>query len=99
MTNIVSIAKEHGIKVLLTSFAFSPLSKETSSKVYQQGISENNQILKQIANKYNMPFFDFAEVMPTKKKFWHGAVHVNTDGAMKKAQLFANYIDNNNLIK
>lgn len=98
--NIVAIAKEYDINVLLASFAFSPLSIETSSEFYKRAISENNNVIKQIADSYGLPFFDFAKAMPSNKKFWvKRGVHVNKKGARIKAHLFTDYIEHNGLIR
>jgi hypothetical protein len=46
-----------------------------------------------------MPFFDFASVMPKDKKYWRDGRHVNALGAEKMAELFAEFIHENGLIK
>ena len=45
-----------------------------------------------IANNYDIPVYDFASEMPKDKVYWSDGVHVNEQGAKKKAELFAAFI-------
>ena len=99
--NIVVLAKERGIKSILTSFAFSPQFKDkprVSSREYISAFAEMNASLAQIAGKHNVNFFDFASVFPKDKKYYHDGRHVTIEGARLKAKLFADFIDSNLLI-
>ena len=46
-----------------------------------------------------MPMFDFSSVMPDDNALWYDDIHVNSDGAKLKAQLFAEFIHKNKLIE
>ena len=99
LRNIAAIVKEHGIKIMFATWAYSPYFDDyPSTPFYQQGIKEHNKVSKDVANQYNLPLFDFAAVMPKDKQYWCNGPHVNEQGALIKARLFAEFIDANELI-
>jgi lysophospholipase L1-like esterase len=88
-----AIAKEHGVTILLTTWAYSPYLKDYAAQdYYQHGFKENNDVLKEVAADQHVPLFDFAAVMPQDAKYWADGRHVNETGALAKARLFAEYI-------
>ena len=100
LENMVAIAKGHGIKVLLATWAYSPYLNDYASKdYYQQGFQENNEVVKEVANRLHIPLFDFAAVMPQDARYWADGRHVNEAGALEKATLFAEFIHTQGLIK
>ena len=93
--NMIAVCNANGINIVLSSFISVPLSEETSSKLYQKAIEDNNKIMKALSFEYKTPFFDFKRVMPIDKKYWvNRGVHVNEQGAKIKAELFADFIKN-----
>jgi lysophospholipase L1-like esterase len=99
LENMIAIAKEHGIEVLFVTWAYSPYLDDYASKeYYQQGFQENNEVVKEVANRHHIPLFDFAEVMPQDAKYWADGRHVNEVGALEKARLFAEFIHTLGLI-
>ncbi len=100
LENMIAIAKEHGIEVLFSTWAYSPYLNDYASKGdYQKGFQENNEVVKEVANRNHIPLFDFAAVMPQDAKYWADGRHVNEVGALEKATLFAEFIDTQGLIK
>ena len=55
--------------------------------------------MKEVALSHDISLFDFAEVMPQEAIYWADGRHVNETGALVKAQLFAEFIDSQGLIK
>ena len=93
LENMSAIAKEHGVKILLTTWAYSPYRKDYAAlDYYQHGFKENNDVLKEVAADQHVPLFDFAAVMPQDAEYWADGRHVNESGALVKARLFAEYI-------
>jgi hypothetical protein len=45
-----------------------------------------------------VPMFDFANAMPKDRIFWSDSRHVNARGARMKAELFAQFLVNNDLV-
>lgn len=99
ISNIVAMALEQGVNVMIASWAHTPLFDcYASTAHYQQGFREHNLILRKIAQDKSLPFFDFAAVMPTDTVYWSDGRHVNEKGAELKARLFAQFIVNEKLI-
>ena len=100
LENMIAVAKEHGVEVLFSTWAYSPYLNDYASRDdYQQGFQENNEVVKDVANRHHIPLFDFAAVMPQDAKYWADGRHVNELGALEKATLFAEFIDTQGLIK
>jgi lysophospholipase L1-like esterase len=100
LENMIAIGKEHGVEVLFSTWAYSPYLNDYASKdYYQKSFGENNEVVKEVANRHDIPLFDFAEVMPQDAKFWADGRHVNEAGALEKAGLFAEFIDAQGLIE
>jgi lysophospholipase L1-like esterase len=99
LENMIAIGKEHGIEVLFATWAYSPYLNDYASKdYYQHGFQENNEVVKEVANRHHIPFFDFAAVMPQDAKYWADGRHSNEAGALVKARLFAEFIHVQGLI-
>lgn len=56
------------------------------------GFKEHNQVVKEVAVEAGTFLFEFASLMPAERKYWADGRHVNEDGALLKAQLFAKFI-------
>ena len=100
LENMIAIAKEHDVTIMLATWAHSPYLNDYASKEYsQQGFQENNEVVKEVATGHHVPLFDFAEIMPQDASYWADGRHVNEAGALTKAQLFAEFIDTQGLIE
>lgn len=99
LENMIAIARQHKIGIVLSTWAHSPLIGDyVSLPPYQKGVAENNEVIRKVAGEQNVPLFDFAAVMPTDKKYWHDGRHVNELGSQLKAELFAKFLDEQGLI-
>ena len=99
LENMSAIAKEHDVTILLTTWAHSPYLKDYAAQdYYQHGFQEINDVVKVVAADQQVPFFDFAAVMPQDAKYWADGRHVNEAGAFEKARLFAEYFHNQGFI-
>ncbi len=100
LNNMVAIAKANDVDIMFVTWAYSPyLDDYASTPYYQKGFEENNEVMKEVAASNGIPLFDFASVMPKDKKYWHDGRHVNELGAEKQAELIAEFIEKNSLIK
>jgi lysophospholipase L1-like esterase len=98
--NMIAVAKEQNIKIMFATWAYSPYLDDYAAKAYyQQGFQENNEVVREVANRHHIPLFDYAEVMPQDKRYWADGRHVNEAGALVKAGLFAEFIYTQGLIK
>lgn len=99
LKNMIAVSHANGADIMFATWAHSPhFDDYASTPFYQRGFSENNQVVKEVANEHEIPVFDFAEVMPQDKKYWSDGRHVNKRGARKKAELFAEFINESGLI-
>jgi lysophospholipase L1-like esterase len=99
LENMSAIAKEHDVTILLTTWAYSPYLKDYAAEdYYQHGFKENNDVVREVAADQRVPFFDFAALMPQDAQYWADGRHVNEEGALVKARLFAEYIHDQGLI-
>lgn len=99
LENMVAVANAHDVKILLSTWAYSPyLNDYASQDYYQAGFKENNGVVKDVAAEQSTPMFDFAAVMPQEAIYWADGRHVNEAGAVVKARLYAAYIDDHGLI-
>jgi lysophospholipase L1-like esterase len=99
--NMVIIAKHNNIKVVVATFASSPLFKKAvlvSSQEFISAFKDTNNTLKEIAKEMRVNLFDFAKVFPKDKKYYTDGRHVNAKGAQLKAKFFAEYIHKAKLI-
>ncbi len=97
---MIAIAKEQQIRILLTTWAYSPnLNDYASEDYYQRAFQENNQVVTEVANSHDVALFDFAAVMSQDTTYWADGRHSNEAGALLKATLFAEFIHNQGLIE
>jgi lysophospholipase L1-like esterase len=100
LENMIAVAKENGVGIMFSTWAYSPYLHDYASEgYYQQGFRENNDVVKEVATVAQIPLFDFAAVMPQDAEYWADGRHVNEAGALVKARLFAEFIDSQGLIE
>ena len=93
LRNMVALAHAHGARVLLATWASSPrMGDYVATEHYGQGIDENNRVVHEVAQACGSLFFDFAADMPTDPILWRDGRHVNEAGALRKAELFADFL-------
>jgi lysophospholipase L1-like esterase len=99
LENMIAIAREQGVKIMLATWAYSPYLNDYASKeVYQDGFKENNEVVKDVAISHQIPLFDYEGAAPKDPKYWADGRHANEAGALEKARLFAEYIHDQGLI-
>jgi len=100
LENMIAVAEDHDVEVLFATWAYSPHLNDYASKAYsQQGFQENNEVVKEVANRHHVALFDFAAIMPQDAKYWADGRHANEAGALLKATLFAEFIHSQGWIK
>jgi lysophospholipase L1-like esterase len=100
LENMIAVAKAHGVKIMFSTWAYSPYLHDYASEgYYQQGFTENNDVVKEVATNQQIPLFDFAAVMRPDAQYWADGRHSNEMGALVKARLFAEFIDAQGLIE
>jgi lysophospholipase L1-like esterase len=95
LESLVAVAKAHGVKVVLASFAYSPDFPEeprVTAPEYRRAIVAHNDVLRAVAERSGAAFFDFAAVFPTDRRYFTDGRHNNEEGAALKAKLFADFL-------
>lgn len=99
LRSIIALAKEFGINVLLSTWAWSDqLNDYTATAHYQKGFQEINEVITKVAELKQVPVYDFASEMPKDKKYWADGPHNNDEGVALKAKLFSIFISRNNIL-
>ncbi|MFC1682224.1 SGNH/GDSL hydrolase family protein [Nanoarchaeota archaeon] len=100
LRNMIAIAKEHNVEVLLATFAYSKNKGEICGLPYfEQGISEQNEMIEQISKSHNISLYDFGSGMPNDEKYYVDCVHLNERGAELKGELFSDHIYSHKIIE
>lgn len=100
LENMIAIAEEQGAEIMFATWAHSPyLNDYASQEYFQHGFEQNNEVIKEVASRHQIPLFDFAAVMPQDADYWADGRHSNEAGALLKARLFAEFIDAEGLIE
>lgn len=94
ISNIVAVARQHGIEVVLATFAHTKAYEKHYAvwEGYQLGFRQSNEMIREIARENGVHMFDFATEMPVEKAYWSDGIHLNEKGAALKGRLFADYL-------
>lgn len=99
LRNMIAVAQEHDIDVLLTTWAYSHQDIFTAAHI-QDAVAQTNNVTRSVADLKNVPLYDFAKEMPTDLALWANGAHLNAEGAKIKGDLFARYlIDSQSITK
>lgn len=90
---MIQLARARGAAVLLSSFATCPARGGYAAEPhYRTGFAENDEALRGLARRLDVPFYEFAAEMPLDVELWDDGVHNTAAGARKKAELFAAFV-------
>lgn len=99
LINMIAIAQAQHITIMLATWAYSPYFQSPyTTPPYRQGIQEHNAVIKDVARTDHVPCFDFAALMPQDQQYWADESHVNEQGALVQAELFAKFIHESGFI-
>ncbi len=88
---IVDVSRGRGIDVLLPTAVYRADAEPPGPyrEVYERGMREHTQIVRDVAEETGVAFFDLAAEMPATPEYLADAVHVTVAGAEVKASLLA----------
>ncbi len=94
LEQMVALTRQYGAKILISTWAWCGDFEDdyASDPVFQRGFRETNEASRRVADELSVPLYDHASEMPTDRKWWHDGRHVNTEGARRKAELFAEFV-------
>jgi lysophospholipase L1-like esterase len=95
---IVSL-NAHDIQPVLATFAIHPdiwhWNDYFPSYVWEEGIKQNNDAIKHLASKHELPLVPFAEALtgPKQRKYYSDSIHMTAEGNEVKASVFADTVE------
>lgn len=99
LTNMIVIARQYTISVLLSTWAHSNLFRDyAATPHYERAFKELNDLIVDLGSQHDLPVFDFAAQMPVDKRFWADGRHNNEEGVRMKAMLFRQFITTHQII-
>lgn len=104
LVNFIAIARANDVIPVLSTFAYNPTIEGDSMHLphYQRGVAEHNAIILELGQEYDVPAYDFAAEMPLQgpngEIYYFDGVHMSGEGNRRKAELFAAFLVENNLI-
>jgi len=99
LRNMVLLARAMDSQVLLLTWAYSPLDfpiEGGGGMVHgylQEGVDEQNDILRQIAQDTGTLFYDLAATFPSGQEYWVNGIHMRLQGTAEMARQLASYLD------
>ena len=94
LVSMIGVAREHGVAVMLATFAWHPAFPGPPG----QSDVEHNAVIQRVGREHDVPVFDFASAMPRDRALFTDAIHLNVAGALVKAQLFARFLSDHELV-
>ncbi|TFH22361.1 MAG: SGNH/GDSL hydrolase family protein [Myxococcales bacterium] len=101
LENIVAIARQHGVGIVLASFAYAPAFDDeprVSTREYARALREHNEVIRSVSESGRVAYYDFAAEFPTDEGLFTDGRHVNEKGARVKGRLFADFLVDNGLV-
>jgi lysophospholipase L1-like esterase len=100
LLSMAGVARAHGVRLALATWAHCPRFENhyASDEHYQRGFAQNNAVVRHVARRMGLPMLDFARAMPQEKEYWADGAHVNAKGALRKAEIFAEWLHRQGLL-
>ena len=95
LQHIIDICKSNKIKVILSSYCFhlyTGISKEPSHNLYQKIVLEENEVIKKLSLKNNLPFVDSANLIKKTDDNFVDSVHFSPQGMRELAKYISDEI-------
>ncbi len=99
--DLVTIAKNTGVQPVLMTFIYSTEFKTFyfATEGFQAAIDEHNGILREIAQREDVPLIDLQAIFPKNVEYYEpDGIHVNAEGAQVKARLIADFLTKHHLV-
>lgn len=101
LESIVALANHRGIDVVFATFAYFPGFKGEPLVNLEEilwAYEESNDVVRRVATKNDVSLFDFANVFPKESTLFADGIHMTKAGARVKAELFADFLVDHQLI-
>lgn len=100
LRSMIALAQANGIEVMLSRFIYptSDLVSFAYPEYWTQAVEEHNEIAARLAEETGAMYYNLAADFEYKPEYWWSAVHLTAAGSALQAQLYAQFIVQNNLI-
>lgn len=99
--SIIDLCKSNNTKIILSTFCFylyPDIANSKLHKTYQNIVSKENNIIKELAAKNNLLLIDNAQLIPHEERYFVDSIHFSPDGMKLLASNFADAISKSNII-
>ncbi|MFH2137408.1 MAG: SGNH/GDSL hydrolase family protein [Candidatus Omnitrophota bacterium] len=101
LRTLIGIARTHGVIPILVTQAtdFKDYPVQTYNNEWIRAMQEHTEITKQVANEMSVDLIDINSLMIDQKEYFADVLHMNIKGNRKRAQIIAEYLVKNKLIR
>ena len=95
LRSMIGISRAHDIQPVLQTFVYSdqfPEYVRTSSETYRRALDEGNEMVRQLAQREQVPLLDMAERLPRDRKYYLDGRHSTEAGAALRGQIVAEFL-------
>lgn len=100
--NMAAIAEANGADVIFSTWAYytgeTPYDNFMSPEHMQNGVDEQNEIVRSLGEELAVSVIDFAENVPENGDFWIDGMHLMAEGAYEQASQYAAFLIENDLL-
>jgi lysophospholipase L1-like esterase len=100
--NMAAIARANGADVVFSTWAYyigeTPYDNFMSPQHMQNGVDEQNEIVRSLGEELAVPVIDFAANVPENGTFWIDGMHLMPEGTYEQASEYAAFLIENNLL-
>ncbi|MHC4076981.1 MAG: SGNH/GDSL hydrolase family protein [Planctomycetota bacterium] len=88
LKNILVLCRHHGIRVVLSSFAYRAYRRDAASLKYRLGVEEENRNMRSLAEEFGTLWVDQAALIPQQESNFVDAIHFSPAGMKALAENF-----------
>lgn len=98
--DLVIAAQGRGVQPVLMTFAYTrEVGPYFDVEGFKSAIDAHNDIMRDIARRFDVPLMDLAKLLPGDKRFWSpDGIHVNEQGTALKVRLLARFLVERGLV-
>jgi lysophospholipase L1-like esterase len=100
--NMTAIARANGVDVVFSTWAYytgeTPYDNVMSPQHMQNGVDEQNEIVRSLGEELAVPVIDFAANVPENGAFWIDGMHLMAEGSYEQASQYAAFLVENDLL-
>ena len=102
LRHLIVLAQANGVDVVLSNWAYFPEPSNgniTMTRPHMQdGVQEHNKIVAELAEEFDLAHYDLFANLPLDATYWIDGIHLNGVGTFEQAQLYADFLIENDLI-